>query len=106
MENLKTTHNLVKRILEQIPETRNSDVILYYRVAEHIGLTKGVDILSKPFGMVLCDLKKLGLPTIDSVGRARRKVQEQYPHLQGKKKVKDAREVLELEYRKYARGIF
>lgn len=106
MENLKTTHNLVKRILEQIPETRNSDVILYYRVAEHIGLTKGIDILSKPFGMVLCDLKKLGLPTIESVGRARRKVQEQNPHLQGEKKVKDAREVLELEYRKYSRVIF
>lgn len=104
MENLKTTHNLVKRILEQVPETRNSDVILYYRVAEHIGIMRDTDILGAPFGMVLCDLKRLGLPSIESVGRARRKIQEQYPHLQSEKKVKKMREEQEEEYRKYSKG--
>ena len=84
----KTTHDLVKKILEQRPETRNSDMFLYTVLAQHIEDEKGVDITEKPFCFVLCNLKKLGLPSLESVGRARRKIQEQYPHLQSEKKVK------------------
>lgn len=101
----KTTHDLVKSILEQVPETRNSDLLLYYRVAEHISDIRNIDILGTPFCMVICDLKIYGLPSIESVGRARRKIQEQYPHLQSEKKVKKMREEQEKEYRKYSKGI-
>ena len=101
----KTTHNLVKRILEQRPETRNSDMFLYTALVQHIESEKGVDITGKPFCFVLCNLKKLGLPSLESVGRARRKIQEQNPHLQSEKKVKKMREAQEEEYRKYSKGI-
>ena len=104
MENLKTTHNLVKRILEQRPETRNNDMFLYIVLAQHLENAKDVNITEKPFCYVLCNLKKLGLPSIESVGRARRKIQEQYPHLQSEKKVKKMREEQEEEYRKYSKG--
>lgn len=105
MGNLKTIHDLVKRILEQKPETRNNDMFLYIALAQHLEFEKGLNITEKPFCYVICNLKKLGLPTIESVGRARRKVQEQYPHLQSEKKVKKMREVQEEEYRKYSKGI-
>lgn len=102
----KTTHDLVKKILEQRPETRNSDMFLYTVLAQHIEDEKGVDITEKPFCFVLCNLKKLGLPSLESVGRARRKIQEQYPHLQSEKKVKEMRKTQEEEYRKYSKGIY
>ena len=102
----KTTHDLVKKILEQRPETRNSDMALYIALAQHMESEKGVNITERPFCYVICNLKKLGLPTIESVGRARRKIQEQCPHLQSEKKVKKMRDEKEEEYRKYSKGIF
>lgn len=102
----KTTHDLVKKILEQRPETRNSDMSLYIALAQHMESEKGVNITERPFCYVICNLKKLGLPTIESVGRARRKIQEQCPHLQSEKKVKKMRDEKEEEYRKYSKGIF
>jgi len=102
----KTTHDLVKKILEQRPETRNSDMFLYTVLAQHIEEEKGVDITEKPFCFVLCNLKKLGLPSLESVGRARRKIQEQYPHLQSDKKVKEKRADNEELFRQYARGVY
>ena len=105
MGNLKTTHDLVKRILEQRPETRDSDMFLYTVLAQHIEEEKGLNLTEQPFCYVICNLKKLGLPPIASVGRARRKIQKQYPHLQSEKKVKQMREEQEEEYRKYAKGI-
>ena len=101
----KTTHDLVKRILEQRPETRNSDMVLYTALTQHIEEQNGLNIAGKSFYYVLCNLKELGLPSIESVGRARRKIQEQCPHLQSEKKVKKMREVQEEEYRKYSKGI-
>ena len=105
MGNLKTIHNRVKRILEQKPETRNSDMALYIALAQYFEDENGLNITEKPFRYVLGNLKELGLPTIESVGRARRKIQEQHPHLQSEKKVKKMREVQEEEYRKYSKGI-
>ena len=114
MENLKTIHNRVKRILEQKlqkhiidkkTETRNSDMALYIALAQYLEDENGLNITEKPFRYVLDNLKELGLPTIESVGRARRKVQEQHPHLQSEKKVKKMREVQKEEYRKYTKGI-
>lgn len=101
----KTTHDLVKKILEQEPETRNSDMFLYAELVQRIENEIGGDITGQPFCFVLCNLKELGLPSIESVGRARRKIQEQNPHLQSEKKVKKMREVQEEEYRKYSKGI-
>ena len=39
MDNLKTTTDLVKDILERVPETRNSNNVLYYHVLAAIGKT-------------------------------------------------------------------
>lgn len=102
----KTIHDLVKRILEQKPETRNSDMALYIALVRYFEDENGLNITGKPFVYVLYNLKELGLPSLESVGRARRKIQEQHPHLQSEKKVKKMREEQEEEYRKYSKGIF
>ena len=71
MKNIKQTQKLVKEILEKFPQTRNSDMLLYYYVCLEIDKT----ILKLPFWLVLLDMKSYGLPPIESVGRARRKLQ-------------------------------
>ena len=105
MKNRKAIRDLVKKMLEQKPETRNSDMFLYIALVKHIEDEKGLNITEKPFCYVLRNLKDLGLPSFKTVERERRKVQEQNPHLQSVKKVKKMREVQEEEYRKYSKGI-
>lgn len=87
MKKIKETHSLVKQILEKVPQTRNSDMLLYYHVCLEIDKT----VLKLPFWLVLLDLKGHGLPPIASVGRARRKLQRECPELRADPKVKDQR---------------
>lgn len=97
---LQTTTDIVKDILEKCPEARNSDMKLYYRVAERINS----NILTMPFGMVICDLKAYRLPAFESVRRTRQKLQSEYPELSGSHAVAGQRKLNEAVYRDYARG--
>lgn len=105
MVKLKKIQDMVHGILIDYPETRNSDTILYYRFAQQVGMAKGVDILNLPFGGVLLEMKKLDLPSIESVGRTRRKIQERYPNLAGDEKIQQMRDDQEETYRLYSKGI-
>ena len=51
-------------------------------------------------------MKAYHLPSIETVGRARRKIVEQYPDLAGDKKVKDVRRENEDTFRHYARSFY
>ena len=44
MENLKTTTDIVKKILEEHPETRSSDNLLYIEVTKYCGEEVGCNI--------------------------------------------------------------
>lgn len=99
MDDLKTTKSLVKRILEEIPETRNSDMFLYSRVC--IELNDAVMCL--PFGFVLLSMKELKLPGFETVRRSRQKVQEECPWLAACKSVSDVRAENEMAFREFAR---
>ena len=96
----KTTEQQVKKILQTVPQTRNSDMLLYY----HVCLEIDKSVLKLPFWMVLLDMKGYGLPPIASVGRARRKLQRAFPELKACKTVQEARAENEVEYRNYARS--
>lgn len=78
----KITDNkeLVKHILEKFPEARDSDFRLYGFVCSMVC----PDVLNKPFRYCLWNHAKLDMPSYESVTRARRKIQEVYPHLRGK----------------------
>lgn len=96
----KNTTNLVKDILVKNKKARNSDTILYLKVMERLN----PPALTMPFGMVLRNLEELGLPCYDTVTRARRKIQAEFPELQGDERVRDYRAELEEEYRKYSKS--
>lgn len=99
MEKLYNTTVLVKKILEDVPETRNDDNLLYYRVCDVIDSY----CLGLSFGWVLLNMKELEIPTIETVGRCRRKLQEQFPELRATDKVKGFRTDRERKFEAYAR---
>ena len=101
MKNIKQTQKLVQEILEKVPATRNSDMLLYY----HICLELDRTVLKLPFWLVLLDLKSFGLPPIASVGRARRKLQRAFPELKADPKVKEKRTENEEIIKNYARAV-
>ena len=98
---LYKTQDIVKEILETNETARNSDMALYIKVCEKVNPA----VLSKPFWVVLMSLKELNLPHIETVGRARRKMQELHPELAGDAKVEGQRMVNEQVFREYAKGI-
>lgn len=101
MKNIRQTQELVQHILEKVPQTRNSDMLLYY----HVCLELNRAATKLPFWMVLLDLKSYGLPPIASVGRSRRKLQRAFPELRADPKVKEKRTENEAIIKDYARGV-
>lgn len=100
MSRLKNTKALVKSILEKVPETRSSDMRLYYEVCNRIN----AHILDCPFGGVILMLEKLHLPPFESVRRSRQKVQSECPWLAASDEVQTFRNENEEVYREFARG--
>ena len=93
---IKGTKGLVKRILSNYPQTRNSDMALYIKVIE--ALNKNA--LDKPIVEVLRNLKELGLPCFETVRRSRQWCQNEFPELQADDMVQDFRTEREEEFRK------
>lgn len=88
----------VESILRKFPKTRDDDFLLY----GYICYNTDADVWDKTFGYVMVNHQKLGLPSYESVTRARRKLQEIDPGLRGKKYAK--RKKIQEEYReKYGR---
>lgn len=105
MKNIKNVSDLVKAILQKYPETRNSDMLLYYRVTESISFKNDQNILAQPFGEVICNLASYDLPAFETVRRTRQKVQQCFPELSGSERVEAMRTVNEEEYKNYARMV-
>lgn len=100
MNSIKRISNLVKEQLTDCPETRDNDMLLYYRVCDKIDS----GALMLPFGMVIVNLKQYKLPAFETVRRTRQKLQAEYPQLRGTKSTCENRTKLEGVYRNYARG--
>lgn len=105
MLSLKTTTGIVKMILKDNPDTRNSDNLLYYHVLKHVGNLHGIDIEKMSVPIFLLKMKDYGLPPFESVRRARQKIQASYPELSAKTDVESYRQLNEQEYRDYARKV-
>lgn len=100
MSNLYITQDIVREILEDCPQTRNSDNFLYLMVCERIS----PELIKKPFYVVLSNLKEWNLPGFETVRRARQKLQAMHPELAACSDVEVGRMVREEEFRNYARG--
>lgn len=68
-------------------KTRDDDFVLYASVCKHINPL----FISMDMGTVLNNHERLGVPSFESVSRARRKVQEENPSLRPSRNASDAR---------------
>lgn len=98
MKNIRQTQSVVRKILEQHPETRNSDNLLYIKVIESIDN----DLIYKPMKEVLLHAKAYGIPPFESVRRARQKLQADFPELRAKKEIEAERTTNEHIVKSYA----
>lgn len=103
MDNLKTISTLVKEILENERQARNSDDFLYYCICRERLAKRGLDINKVSIGDVLLNRKDYGIPAFESCRRARQKAQEQNPELASDEKIKLMREIREDVFRDFAR---
>ncbi len=101
MKKLMTLQNKVKTILEQEPETRDSDELLWLRTIESMSPE---DIQKLNFSFVIRNVNYLSLPNYKSVCRARRKLQAKYPELNGSKPKRKFRAQNEERFIEYSRA--
>ncbi len=102
MKNLMKVSKVVKEVLTDIPDTRNSDSYLYLKVLERFAGGRDLNTITVPY--FLCNIKKLKFPYFETVKRARQKIQERHPELQACSEVKEVREAKEEVFYNYAIG--
>ena len=104
MTELLSTAKLVKSILEEDSQARNSDSILYLRVLERIAKEKGIYLDYITVKDFLVGMNVLPFPPFESVRRTRQKVQAAYPELASVERVATMRMENEKKYRAFALG--
>lgn len=73
---------IVRKVLEEYPDTRCDDFILIFRVYKEINEAA---VLRELFCYTMLNHKEYRLPAFESITRARRKIQKLYPELVDKK---------------------
>lgn len=72
----------VRYLLETHPEDRDDDFLLYLDCCKYY---TDMPTWAVSFEEAMSRHKKLGMPSYESITRARRKMQEQHPELRGEK---------------------
>ena len=99
MGDLKKLEDVVRNVLIDYPDTRNSDNILYKHILQNYNpmlLNSSV----KDYLMYFNDYK---VPRFESVARCRRKLQEKNPQLRPTENVRKWREENETKFFNYAK---
>lgn len=97
-ENLE---KMIKDILITEPKTRNSDALLYIKVCMQLN----PEARKMTFEDVILNTNELGLPTLATVGRYRRKIQQYHKELSAKAYIEACRKVKEEEFKEYSKKI-
>ncbi len=103
MYDLKNTTALVKSILEQDKQSRNSDSFLYLKVLSVVADQKGVRLEAVSVPFFLLNLQGTEFPPFESVRRARQKLQRRHPELAACEAVQEYRAENEVVVRAYAK---
>ena len=74
MNDLKNTTKIVKAILEEDEQARNSDSFLYLKVLDVYGEKNGIDIKSMSITTFLLHLREFGFPGFETVRRSRQPI--------------------------------
>ena len=104
MLELKNTTTLVKSLLEQDKQCRNSDSVLYFKVLSVVGKQKGIELEKMTVPYFLLNLHGADFPGFETVRRTRQKLQQHHPELCACEAVEGFRMENEAQYRAYARG--
>lgn len=104
MLELKNTTALVKSLLEQDKQCRNSDSVLYFKVLSVVGKQKGIELEKMTIPYFLLNLHGADFPGFETVRRTRQKLQQHHPELCACETVEGFRMENEAQYRAYARG--
>ena len=99
MDSLKTIEGKVRAVLQENEDARNDDMVLYLALCNLYLKDAG----NMPLAQILLNHKELGLPSFESVGRTRRKLQEKCPELLGSVRMQKIRAKGEKAYRRYAK---
>lgn len=94
MSKIKTVEIRVKELLENIPETRNNDELLYVTYLEtyhYIDFSKNVFV----------NYKEYGLPSFKTIERVRRDMQSKDGSVEAENNTKEDRRYTEAEYKEY-----
>jgi hypothetical protein len=83
LKNIKTMEQIVKDILEIKPQYRDNDYSLMCKVWYDILKANGFDIKTRSAYELMNLYANKELPKASDIERARRRVQEKYPHLRG-----------------------
>lgn len=102
MHNLSTTSELVKDIMTVNPGARDSDNYLFYLVCKKLLADQEIDIEDMLFTKLFLSLPAYGLPQFETVGRVRRKIQQEYPELQCSEEVRIGRSMKQDSFMDYA----
>lgn len=103
MRKIINAAKLVRHILEERPETRDDDHLLYLRVLEIVSdYDECMDIDSLSVSNFFLHFNDLHLPSYETISRARRKVQEKHPELRASEDVALARAELQKDFRAFA----
>lgn len=97
MSKLNQIKAIVGRVLEKHEEARKDDFVLFALVCDEMGVTGNFD-----FRTTLREHKLFGLPSWESVSRARRKIQAEYRALTDAKTVEKRAEEIPV-YKEFAR---
>lgn len=100
MTKLKELEPVVREILKQRPATRGDDDLLYLDVLDkmEVNLT---EITAESF---ILNYRKLGIPTIETIGRCRRKIQEKDNSLKPTAEIVLKRKKVENSFYDYSLG--
>lgn len=101
---LRKTTDLVHDILVKDAASRDSDDKLYIKVLDYYGVKLGVDFNRVSATSFFKYYRKYRIPSIETVGRCRRKLQEEYTELGASNLVACERLEREADFREYARG--
>ena len=97
MAKLDKIKNIVLRVLESNIEARKDDFVLFSLVCDEMGVPSNFDLRT-----MLNNHRLFGLPSWESVSRARRKIQAEQPELKDAE-MAEIRADEEKEYREFAR---
>ncbi|HPZ24177.1 MAG TPA: hypothetical protein PLC25_05000 [Bacilli bacterium] len=94
---IEKIEELVKETMIDDPVSRDDDYILILEVLKKVNF----DVNFQMFSTIMKTHKELGLPSLESITRARRKLQNKYPELRSSKQVEKARKMKEEEIKNY-----